>query len=31
VVMFVSWRVATTRRIFTHGLQMDPSGPLPSV
>jgi len=31
VVMFVSWRVATTRRIFTHGLQMDAAGPLPSV
>jgi MFS family permease len=31
VVMFVSWRVATTRRIFTHGLQMDTAGPLPSL
>jgi len=31
LVMFVSWRVATTKRIFTHGLQMDATGPLPSL
>ena len=30
LVMFVSWRVATTRRIFTHGLKMEATGALSS-